>query len=205
MRRVENIKVFIVAKQILFLHISTPGKQAKSFLSDRRFMRQDNTVLELICTFAMVHPLWSQVGFRNDVGSLTHWGRVTHVCISKLTIIGSDNGSSPERRQVIIWTNDGILLIGPLGTNLSDLVTEIYIFQFQKMRSKMSSGKWRPSCLGLNVLKTAINNGEPAYICGTLLFQRLYGWGRLMLSSYITSEFDHIFLPRSSNRVSSFH
>ena len=23
---------------------------------------------------------------------LTHWGRVTHICISKLTIIGSDNG-----------------------------------------------------------------------------------------------------------------
>ena len=27
--------------------------------------------------------------------SLTHWGRVTHICVSKLTIIGSDNGLSP--------------------------------------------------------------------------------------------------------------
>ena len=27
---------------------------------------------------------------------LTHWGRVTHICISKLAIIGSDNGLSPE-------------------------------------------------------------------------------------------------------------
>ena len=33
---------------------------------------------------------------------------------SKLTITGSDNGLSPGRRQAIIWTNDGILLIGPL-------------------------------------------------------------------------------------------
>ena len=32
----------------------------------------------------------------------THWGRVTHICISKLTIIGSDNGLSPGRRQAII-------------------------------------------------------------------------------------------------------
>ena len=33
-------------------------------------------------------------------------------------IIGSDNGLSPVRRQAIIWTNAGILLIGPLGANL---------------------------------------------------------------------------------------
>ena len=48
---------------------------------------------------------------------LTHWGRVTHMWISKLTNIGSDNGLSPGRRQAIIWTNPGILLIRPLGTN----------------------------------------------------------------------------------------
>ena len=33
---------------------------------------------------------------------LTHWGRVTHICVSKLTIFGSDNGLSPGRRQAII-------------------------------------------------------------------------------------------------------
>ena len=27
---------------------------------------------------------------------LTHWGRVTHICVGKLTIIGSDYGLSPE-------------------------------------------------------------------------------------------------------------
>ena len=40
-----------------------------------------------------------------------------YICIDKLTIIGSDDGLSPERRQTIIWTNAGILLIWPLGTN----------------------------------------------------------------------------------------
>ena len=44
---------------------------------------------------------------------LTHWGRVTHIYVIKLTIIGSDNGLSPDRRQAIIWTKAGILLIGP--------------------------------------------------------------------------------------------
>ena len=53
---------------------------------------------------------------------LSHWGRVTHICVGKLTIIGSDNGLTPGRRQAIIWTNAGILLIGPLGTNFSEIL-----------------------------------------------------------------------------------
>ena len=43
--------------------------------------------------------------------SLTHWGRPTHMCVSQLTILGSDHGLSPGRRQAIIWTNAGLLLI----------------------------------------------------------------------------------------------
>ena len=77
---------------------------------------------------------------------------MTHICISKLTIIGSDNGLSPGRRQAIIWTNAGILLIWTLGTNFSEILIEIYTFSLKKMHLKMSSGKWRPFCLGLNVL-----------------------------------------------------
>ena len=50
---------------------------------------------------------------------LTHWGRVTHIYVDKLTIIDSDNGLLPGRRQAIIWTNAGILLIGPLWTNFN--------------------------------------------------------------------------------------
>ena len=83
---------------------------------------------------------------------LTHWGRVMHICVSKLTFIGSDNGLSPDRRQAIIWTNDGLLLIGPLGTNFSEILIKIIIFSWKKMRLKVSSAKWRPFCLGLNEL-----------------------------------------------------
>ena len=83
---------------------------------------------------------------------VTHWGRVTHICVSKLTIIGSDNGLSPGRRQAIIWTNAGILLIRPIETNFSEILLEIHTFSFKRSHLKMSSGKWRPSCLGLNVL-----------------------------------------------------
>ena len=45
---------------------------------------------------------------------------MTNICVGKRTIVGSDNGLSPERRQAIIWTNAGILLIEPLGTNFSE-------------------------------------------------------------------------------------
>ena len=83
---------------------------------------------------------------------LTHWGRVTHICVSKLTIIGSGNGLSPDRCQAIIWTNVGLLFIAPLGTNSCETIIEIIVFSFKKMRLKVSSAKRRPFCLGLNVL-----------------------------------------------------
>ena len=95
----------------------------------------------------------------------THWGRVTHIYVIRLTITGSDNDLSPGRRQTIIWTDAGILLIGPLGTNFSENSIEILTFSFTKMRLKVSSAKWRPFCFGLNVL-TWISNHMTQYSVG---------------------------------------
>ena len=78
--------------------------------------------------------------------------RLSDAYMRHLVIIGSDNGLSPGRRQAIIWTNAGILLIEPLGKNFSEILIEILTFSFQKMRLKVSSAKWRPFYLGLNVL-----------------------------------------------------
>ena len=61
---------------------------------------------------------------------LPHWGRVKHICVGKLIIIGSDSGLSLGQRQAIIWTNAGILLIGPLGTNFSQILIGIQPFSF---------------------------------------------------------------------------
>ena len=77
---------------------------------------------------------------------------MTHICVSKLIGIGSDNGLLPERRQAIIWTNAGILLIGPLGTNFSENLLEIMTFSLKKICFKMSSAKCFSFRLGLNVL-----------------------------------------------------
>ena len=69
---------------------------------------------------------------------LTHWDRVTHICVGNLTSTGSDNGLSPGRRQAIIWTNAGILLIRFLGTNFSEILMGIQTFSFKKMHSKIN-------------------------------------------------------------------
>ena len=83
--------------------------------------------------------------------ALTHSGRVMHICIHNLTIIASDNGFSPGQRQAIIWTNAGILFIRTLGTNFREILSEIHAFSFKEMHLKVSSVKWQPFCLGLNV------------------------------------------------------
>ena len=93
-----------------------------------------------------LHHLW-------DTHKLTYWGRVTYIWVGNLTIIGSNNGLSPDRRQASIWPNARILLIAPLGTNFSEILNGIQTFSVKKMHLKMSSAKWRPFCLGLNVLR----------------------------------------------------
>ena len=59
------------------------------------------------------------------------------------TNLDSDNGLLTERRQAIIWTNVGILLIGPLRTNVSEFLIWIHTFSFKKMHLKTASANWR--------------------------------------------------------------
>ena len=80
---------------------------------------------------------------------------MTYICVSKLTIIGSDNGLSPGRHQAITWANCGILLIKPLETNLGEILIEIHIFSFKSFKKthlNLSYAIWPTLCLCLNVL-----------------------------------------------------
>ena len=84
----------------------------------------------------------------------THWDRATHICVSKLTIIASDNCLSPDGRQTIIWNNAGILSIVLLGTIInfnrnSDILfqenaLESVVFEIAAIlsRPKCVNGKW---------------------------------------------------------------
>ena len=82
----------------------------------------------------------------------THCERAMYICIFSLTIIGSDNGLAPWRCHDIIWSNAWILLIGSLETNFCEILIGIKSFSFKKMHFKISSPKWRPFCIGLNML-----------------------------------------------------
>ena len=94
---------------------------------------------------------------------LTHWGRVTHIRVNKLTIIGSDDGLLPGRRQAITWTNAGILLIRPLGTNFSEIIVKIHIFSLKKMHLKTvccetAAILFRPQCVKMLVKTLIVQN-----------------------------------------------
>ena len=112
--------------------------------------------------------MWLCVEWNGDKLLLTDFGRVKHICISHLTNSGSDNGLSPGRRQAIIWTNAGILLIGPLDTNFSDILITIHTFSFKKMHLKRLSAKWQPFYLSVNVVTAPGSLWKITYIALTL-------------------------------------
>ena len=81
---------------------------------------------------------------------------MTHIYVNKLTIMGSDNGLSPGRRQAIIWTNAGILSIGPLGINFSKKIYQNYnIFiqpnAFKSFVCELAAILSRPQCVKLHI------------------------------------------------------
>ena len=99
-----------------------------------------------------------------------------HICISNPTISNSYNGLLPGWHQTIILTNAIILFIGPLGMNFSEFLTKIQTFSFMTMHLKVSSGKWLPFCLGLNVL----NSVGQQYAAVLYMFD--FWWQLLLLS-----------------------
>ena len=121
-------------------------------------------------------------------------GWVMHKCISKLTIIGSDNGLSPGRRQAIIWTNVGLLSTGHLDTNFREILIEIYIFLFRKMHLKMSSRNLWPCCVRLNSL-VPVKNGSNSNSIQLNSLYRIAAWA---LAVTLLSLECHLSSPRKS-------
>ena len=72
------------------------------------------------------------------------------------SLVVSDNGLSSVRHQAIIWTNTGLLSIGSTQTYFSDILIKIQQFWLKKIHVKMSSTRWRSSCLDLNVLNPTL-------------------------------------------------
>ena len=81
---------------------------------------------------------------------LTHWGWVTHICISKLTIIGSDNGLSSGQRQTIIWNGQATshylkqcwYIHWALGTNFNEISIKIHTMIFIQENQELITYKF---------------------------------------------------------------
>ena len=123
---------------------------------------------------------------------LTHWGQVTHIFVSKLTITRSDNGlSAPNHYSNQCWN-----FFEPLGTTFSEIVIEIHIFSFMEMHFKMSSAKWWPFCLGLNVLTWG---SDPLYTLLNHMIWICYGCVKVNVITNINIScivwiLDHLFI-----------
>ena len=163
----------------IYLQIDNPNFRAFIIWSDRMSCFISSQFL----SFDLIPNLY--VGLSILCAELTHRGRVTQICVNKITIIDSDNGLSPSRRQAIIWTNVGKLLIGPWGTNFSEILIEIHASSFKKLHLKMSSGKRRPFCLGLNVLSKSPAMPQGSFIAlSVCLLQSSAFWGCPLLIQF---------------------
>ena len=161
-------KMKILAYQNTNCHCRDSISARLSYRHNENIYTDDTLALQTIDAWWCVCV--SEMGYH-----LTHWGRVTHLCISKLTIIGSNNGlSSPGWCQAIIWTNAGILLIQPLGTHFSEILSKIHSLPFKKIRLKMAVILPRPQC---------VNGLAPAQ-CHTMTWTNidLFSMGPLRIS-----------------------
>ena len=61
---------------------------------------------------------------------ISPWCRI-NVSVNRANIV-SYNGLSRIRRQAMIWTKAGLLAIGPLGTNVSDISNKIKLYIHEK-------------------------------------------------------------------------
>ena len=110
---------------------------------------------------------------------LTHWGRVTHIWVTKLTIICSDNG--------IIWTPAGISTIRSLGTNFNEIISQIHAFALTNKNFKMSSTGLQQFYLGPNVL-IRLGFGIPPSEPGLLFVNPHFPGSSISICSWVVCE-----------------
>ena len=90
----------------------------------------------------------TQIGENKNLTKLEHlgskiykWLLSIHLYMIKKIYSPFYQTYTPVRRQAITWTYAGLLSIGLLGTNFSEIWIWILSFSFKKMHSKLSSVK----------------------------------------------------------------
>ena len=156
------------------------------------FVRKDVTPLLTLWSYAFLALTYRYLEILRN--KETEWLHEFVVCKTKqkitshyYCIIVSDNGLSPSRRQA----NAGILLIGPLRINFSEILIEIETFLFRKMHLRMSSILSRCQCVKYHIMRdllkliTLITSARPS--------QSVVGWtgGVWVRSAFWRWKFQH--------------
>ena len=124
------------------------GYTCVNFLSKIGHKTPAATAVQYQCYPSTVRCHYNMVNFL-----LTHWGRVTHICVSKLFIIGWDNGLSvawtaPSHYLKQCWN----IVNWTLRNKLQWKFNRNSNISSKKMHLKMASAKLLSFCLRLNVL-----------------------------------------------------
>ena len=106
---------------------------------------------------------------------------VMHICVTQPQSLNSlrpsDTYTSVNRHQAIIWTNAGILFIGPKGTNFSKILIAILTFiqenAFESVVCEKAAILSRPQCVnvqsGNRWYLTILRPEEEAIIMPTMI------------------------------------
>ena len=130
--------------------------------------------------------------------------RVTHICVNKLTIIGSDNGLSHERLQVTIWSNVGMLFIRTVGRKFGEIWSTIHTFSLNKIYFKPSSAKWRPSSRPKCVKEAPDNYMRLSYVIfNSNKLQRIFWWCQLAIHTMHSHDKD-LDIPRTTGVATAY-
>ena len=77
---------------------------------------------------------------------LTHWGRVVHKYVIKLSNIGSDNGLLPALLQAIIWNIFDLNHFSEIKRNSHIFIQE---YEFENVICEMGVILFQPQCVTL--------------------------------------------------------
>ena len=111
----------------------------------------------------------------------------------KWVSIGSGNGLSPVWHQTITWTRAGLLTVGTLGTNFSEIWNGILLFSFKKMHLKLPSvimaailsrGRWVSTKSCLIQVRDFTESGSKSAQCFLLTH-----WGRDKMAAIFQTTF----------------
>ena len=95
--------------------------------------------------------------------------------------VGSDNGLLPVWHQAIIWTNAG-LLIGPLGTNPSEIQIRFHTFWFKVLLQWNSTSVYNSCTYSTYHLELALGTFMRHFVSACLVYYT--SWEKIYLNSY---------------------